>query len=195
MNSLSYCLTCKKDIPAKKEHFHCFTCGCRMHLNEKCTQLIKTAILGIEELGQNALLICNNCVTLKKCDKLIGTASKNQQQAPIEDKKFKSLQTEVNDIEKAITGLKVSFEQKSSEPPKPSAPIIKTKNTGKEFDKIGTRGLQESDAESARERNERDRREVKAMLNFLEIDCEITELRRIGQQQVNRKRTQCLKSQ
>ena len=31
--------------------------------------------------------------------------------------------------------------------------------------------------------------EVKAMLNFLELDCEITELRKIGQQQVNRNRT------
>ena len=31
--------------------------------------------------------------------------------------------------------------------------------------------------------------EVKAMVNFLEIDCEITELQRIGPQQVNRNRT------
>ena len=128
LDSLSYCLLCNKEIPAHEEDFHCFTCGCRMHLNEKCTQLSKTAILGIKELGQNALLICNNCVALKKRDKLIETASKIQQQAPIEDKKFKSLQTELNDIKEAITDLKVSSEQKSSEPPKPSAPIIKTTN-------------------------------------------------------------------
>ena len=188
MDSLSYCQTCNKEISANEEDFHCFTCGCRMHLNEKCTQLSKTAISGIKELGQNALLICNNCVALKKRDKLIETACKIQQQAPIEDKKFKSLQTEVNDIKKAITDLKVSFEQMSSEPPKLSPPIIKTTNTAKEFDGIRIRGLQESDAEGARERNEKDMSEVKAMLNFLEIDCEITELRRIGQQG-NRNRT------
>ena len=104
---------------------------------------------------------------LKKRDKLIETASKIQQQAPIEDKKFKSLQTEVNDFKKAITDLKLSFEQKSSEPPKPSAPILKTTNTAKEFDRIRIRGLQESDAKSARERNEKDMSEVKDMLNFL----------------------------
>ena len=186
MDSLSYCLTCNKEISANEEDFHCFTCGCRMHLNEKCTQLGKTAILGIKKLCQNALLICNNCVAPKKCDKLIETASKIQQQAPIEDKKFKSLQTEVNDIKKAITNLKVSFEQKLKEPREPSPPINKTTNTAKEIDGIRIRGLQESDAESARERNEKDISEVKAMLNFLEIDCEITEQRRIGQQQVNR---------
>ena len=151
-----------------------------MHLNEKCTQLSKTAILGIKELGQNAL-ICNNCVALKKRGKLIETAYKIQQQAPIEDKKFKSLQTEVNDIKKATTDLKVSFEQKSSEPPKPSPKNHQDNKRPKEFDGIRIRGLQESDAESAREGNEKGMSEVKAMLNFLEIDCEITELRRIGQ--------------
>ena len=101
---------------------------------------------------------------------------------------FKSLQTEVNDIGKAITDLEVSFEQKSSEPPKPSAPIIKTTNRAKKFDAIRIRGLQESDAESAGERNKKGMGEVKAMLNYLEMDYEITELRRIGQQQVNRNR-------
>ena len=119
---------------------------------------------------------------LKKRDKLIKTASKIQQQAPIEDKKFKSLQTEVNDIKEAITDLKVFSEQKSSKLPKLSPPIIKTTNNAKEFHGIRIRGLQESDAESARERNEKDLSEVKALLNFLEIDCEIAELRRKGQQ-------------
>ena len=66
-----------------------------MHFNEKCAQLSKTATLGIKERGRNAILICNNCVALKKRDKLIETASKIQQQAPIEDENFMSLQTEV----------------------------------------------------------------------------------------------------
>ena len=79
-----------------------------MHLDEKSTQLSRTATLGIKELGQNELLVCNNCVTPKKRDKLIENASKIQQQAPIEDKKFKSLQPEMNDTKKAITDLKVS---------------------------------------------------------------------------------------
>ena len=96
----------------------------------------------------------------------------------------------MNDIRKAITDLKVCFEQKSSEPLKPSAPIIKTTNTAKEFDGIRIRVFfPKSDAESARERNEKDMSEVKAMLNLLEIDCESTELQRLGQQQVNHKRT------
>ena len=149
--------------------------------------------MGIKELGQKAL-ICNNCVALRKRDKLIEIASKFQQQAPIEDKKFKSLQTEVNDIKKTITNLKVSFEQKSSEPTEPSPPIIKTTKTAKEFHGIRIRGLRERDAQSAREKNEKKISEVKAMLNFLEIDCEITELRRIGPQQVNRNRTLVFKA-
>ena len=194
MDSLSFCLTCNKEIPANEEDFHCFTCGYRMHLNEKCTLLGKTEILGMKELGQNALLICNNCVALEKRNKLIETASKSQQQAPIDNKKFKSLQTEVNDIKKTITDLKNFFGQKSNEPPKPSTPIIKTTNTAKDFDRIRLRSLQEIDAESARERNEKDRSEVKALLNLLEIDCEIAELRRVGQQQVNRNRTLVFKT-
>ena len=95
----------------------------------------------------------------------------------------------MNDNQKAITDLKLSFERKSSEHPTPSPPIIKTTNTAKEFDGIRIRGLQECDVESAREKNVKDMSGVKAMLNFLEIDCDITELRRIGQQQVNRNRT------
>ena len=92
-------------------------------------------------------------------------------------------------IQKAITDLKVSFEQKLSEPPKPSPPIIKTTNTAKKFDGIRIRGLQDSDTESAAEKSEKVMSEIKPMLNFLEIDCKLMELRRMGQQQVNRKRT------
>ena len=119
----------------------------------------------------------------------IETASKNQQQVPIKDEKFKSLEIEVNDFKTAKTDLKVSFKEKSTEPPKPFPPIIKTTNTAKEFDGTRIPGLQENDAESARERKERDMSDVKAMLNFLENDCKITELRRIGIQQLNRDRT------
>ena len=60
-DSLSYCLTCNKEIPGNEEDFHCFTCGFRMLVFEKCIQSKKTAILGMKELGQNALFICNNC--------------------------------------------------------------------------------------------------------------------------------------
>ena len=95
----------------------------------------------------------------------------------------------MNDIKRAITDLKVSFEQKSSEPPKPSEPVIKTTNTANQIDGTKIRGLQEIEAKSGKERNEKDMSEIKATLNFLKFDCEITELRRVGQQQVNRKRT------
>ena len=95
----------------------------------------------------------------------------------------------MNDIKKATTDLKVSFERKSSEPFKPAPPIIKTTKTATEFARIRIRGLQESDAKSATERNEKYMKEVKAMKSFLKTDCEITELRRIGRQQVNRGKT------
>ena len=181
MDSLSYFLTCKKEIPANEEDFHCFICGCRMHLNEKCAQLNITATLGINELGQNALFICNKCVTLKKRDKLIETHPNFNSRRPLRIKCSSRYKLKVlNDIEEALTDLKVFFEQNSSEPPKSSAPIIKTTNAAKKSDGIRIRGLRESDAESARERNEKDMIETKAMLNFVQIDCEITDLRRIG---------------
>ena len=88
--------------------------------------------------------------------------------------------------------MKVSLEQKSSEHPTPSPPVIKTTITAKQFDGVKKRGLQECDAESASERNDKDLSELKAMLHFLEKDCEITEIRRIGQQ-VNRNRTLVIK--
>ena len=56
----------------------------------------------------------------------------------------------------AIADQKVSFEQKSSDPTKPSPPIIEITKTAKEFDGIRFRGLQKSDVESERDRNEKD---------------------------------------
>ena len=49
MDSLSYFLTSKMEIPSNEEDFHCFLAGVgreEVYLNEKGTELSETAVLG-----------------------------------------------------------------------------------------------------------------------------------------------------
>ena len=187
---INACQTCQAEIPADEEMFACFTCGCKMHLSEKCTKLSKTAIEGIKALGQNALLLCNLCITLKKRDRLIEAGTKLQQSAPAEDKRLKSLQSEVNEIKKALDEIKETVT---------SNPTAGQNNVGtapgpeivpaRQAKGIRVRGIPESNAKSALQRQQHDMHEIKEMLNHMELECDITEVRRIGQQQQDRKRT------
>ena len=64
--------TCKIEISADGVVFHCFSCGVNFHLTKSCTALNDAALLGVKELGNNALLLCNDCVARKQRDRIIG---------------------------------------------------------------------------------------------------------------------------
>ena len=103
----NFCKTCKFEISADGVDFYCFSCGVNFHLTKSCTALNDAALLGVKELGNNALLLCNDCVARKQRDRIIESAAKIQQ--PKDDKQLKSLQTEVTEINKAISEFKKSF--------------------------------------------------------------------------------------
>ena len=185
-----FCKTCKFEISADGVDFHCFSCRVNFHLTKNCTALNDAALLGVKELGHNALLLCNDCVARKQRDRIIESAAKIQQ--PKDDKQLKSLQTEVTEINKAISELKKSFVKQ---------PIPKQTHMGAEHptpkktkeaeipEGIRVRGVPESTSKLARERKEHDMKEISDLMTFLSTECEITETKRIGPYQEGRART------
>ena len=180
---------CKKrefDIPADEQNFHCFTCGCRMHLNENCTKLIKVFLDGIKDLEQNALLLWNRCVVLKKRDKLIETASAIRQPKAVDDQKLKTLQADFNEMTKTISTEVVLSEM----PPLPSISkhIEIPKPEPIKLCGVRIHGVVESTAKAPREKNEHDMSQIHKMLTFMDIDCKITDVKWLGtcQEEENR---------
>ena len=120
------------------------------------------------------------------------TASKIQQ--PEEDKQLKKLQSEVADITKVISEIKVSVDKKASvptvpppnQPPQrpPPTPLPPTQPEG-----FRVRGVSETTSKLARERNKHDMAKIKELLKFMSIECQINELKRIGAYQVDKTRT------
>ena len=53
---------CKFERSADEVGFHCFSCGVNFHLTKGCTAPNDAALLGVKELGNNALLLYNDCV-------------------------------------------------------------------------------------------------------------------------------------
>ena len=106
---------------------------------------------------------------------------------------MKALQSEVVEIKKAISDIRETFAKREAMPnpilpPQvtPSPTINKPEPKPPKGIRVG--GVPESTTKIARERNEHDMKEVK-MLEFMSIDCEITEMQRIGPYQENRTRT------
>ena len=100
------CNTCNLDISAVQPRFSCLTYIKTKHLTEQCTKPLKTAIEGLKALGQNVFLLSNSFAVLNIRDKLVKSATKLQQVAPVKDKRLKTLETEVNEIKKAISEMK-----------------------------------------------------------------------------------------
>ena len=185
-----FCKTGKFEIFADEVDFHCFSCGVNFHLTKGCTALNDAVLLGVKELGNNALLLCNDCVAQKQRDWIIESAAKIQQ--PKDDKQLKSLQIEVTEIKKAKSELKESFVKQPI--PKQTHigaghPTPKKTVEAETPEGIRVRGVRESTSKLARERNEHDMKEISDLMTFLSMECEITEIKRIGPYQEGRART------
>ena len=181
------CKTCKSDIPSSEEIFRCVACDCILHLTTSCTGFSETAIAGLKELGKNVPHVCYRCVERNSHEELLNL-SENKEKHQRQESALSSIQAEISEIKKAIEQLKVSAQEKPQQPPpKPKVADPPPKNI--ELDGIRLRGIPESEDKPPRQRYEHDKRAVNLMLQHLNINTEITDIRRMGVFQAGRART------
>ena len=75
-----------------------------MHLEGTCTGLTNTAINGIKDLGLNAMLLCNTCVTNNERDNFIKCRTMMQINEKNE-KESEGIQARLKNMEKKLTAL------------------------------------------------------------------------------------------
>ena len=75
-----------------------------MHLESTCTGLTNTAINGIKDLGLNAMLLCDTCVTNNERDNFIKCRTMMQMNEKIE-KESEGIQARLENMEKRLTAL------------------------------------------------------------------------------------------
>ena len=129
------------------------------------------------------------CVVLKKRDKLIETADGIRKPEAVDDQMLKALQADSNEMKEIITDIKEVVQ--SGKPPTPSVTkhIEIPKLESKQMDGIRVLGVAESIAETPREKNEHNVSEIYKMMTFMDIDCEITNIKRLGTYQEDKNRT------
>ena len=75
-----------------------------MHIESTCTGLTNTAINGIKDLGLNAMLLCDTCVTNNERDNFIKCRTMMQMNNKIE-KESEGIQARLETMEKRLTAL------------------------------------------------------------------------------------------
>ena len=75
-----------------------------MHLESTCTGLTNTAINGIKDLGLNAMLLCDTCVTNNERDNFIKCRTMMQMNEKIE-KESEGIQARLENMEKRLAAL------------------------------------------------------------------------------------------
>ena len=79
-----------------------------MHLTETFTGLSDAALIGIQSLGENALLLCSNCVYIKQQLKMKLSSRTNQKQ----EEKMINFETELSDLKLSVEGIKTTLQKK-----------------------------------------------------------------------------------
>ena len=74
------CKTCRKEIGNNDTTFYCIACGVFMHLTTPCTGITKEGINGILEIGQNIMLLCNDCVARNRRDDVMDSLINTRRQ-------------------------------------------------------------------------------------------------------------------
>ena len=147
-----------------------------MHLTATCTGLSHVALKGIQALGENALLLCNNSVYNKENKMKLSSWTKQTQK-----KEMKNLDSGMKDI-------KTSFEENKSilQRKQPAETQNKTMSSTKEnipaqdeLTGIRIRGADESNDKNLRIRHKH-ALAVKKILSHLEIVADIGDFFRLG---------------
>ena len=136
------------------------------------------------------MLHCNSCVVLNKREKLVYSATKLQQVALADDERLKTVQKEVNENQKAGSEIKETViaitravENAVNKPVVEQAIIEAPAEKSNRL-----KGVSECSSRNAWEKQRDYMKEIKQMLAFMNVDCKITELRRLGPQQKKNKK-------
>ena len=105
----------QKPLNARDRCFSCVSCNAQTHLEGTCTGLTNTAINGIEDLGLDAMLLCDTCVTNNERDDFIKCRTMMQINEKFE-KEGEGLQARQENMEKRLTAL-VDEKSKTLLPP------------------------------------------------------------------------------
>ena len=181
------CKTCEDPVTETDEVFVCITCGDTMHWTKTCTVLIC-----------KILMICNKCSDNGKRDAVVSMVSR--QQAALETIKSQIKEAEASlkcksdeELQKYSDVLLSKLEEKSLPLVKHSSPELdlleQTKQVEKERDGIRIRGLPEVGNRVASERFEHDLAEVNKIFAHFGLQCEATDVRRLGKYDPARPRT------
>ena len=103
-NMTKNCKTCKTPIYARDRCCSCVSCNAQMNLEGTCTGLTNTAINGIKDLGLNALLLCDTCVTNNERENFIKCRTMMQINEKIE-KESEGIQARLEHMEKKLMAL------------------------------------------------------------------------------------------
>ena len=173
------CKTCKKPITNKSQIFNCIACGDVMHMTKTCTGISETAILGISEISQNVLLLCNCCVGNNRKESMINDLM--QTRPSIAETKLNEIAEQFSTFKQEIDSLKQKIDETSKKPQnrnEPKQPALNKPESS--YNGIRIRGLLELGSKSSRDRHEHDLEEVNKLLAFLTVEAKITDLKRLG---------------
>ena len=179
------CKTCEFALDKTDAAFNCLSCACVMHLTEECAGLSKNLVKAIKDLGSNILLLCNECVDAGKRDLIVRreTVSRIEER---NEAKLNHMTSQLNEIKTELNNLKHEHVKTFADgestinvalPPEPTPKMTKPVNIE---DGIRIRGLPESDSKDARQRHEHDMNEVHKILQHMNTDCLIDDIRRVG---------------
>ena len=154
-----------------------------MHLTKQCTGISEAAIMGIKEISQNVILICNECVKNNQRDTILSTIVTSR--PSMTDEKITTMTEQFENFRKEMESIKQSVEDMKSAPKRPPHPeptqlISRKPNAQATYDGIRIRGIEEMKSKDSRKRHEHDLEEVNKLFALLTINAEVTDLKRLG---------------
>ena len=97
------CKECKNVLDKSEAAFRCLSCGCVMHLNQ-CSGLAKNLVKAIQELGNNILLLCNQCVDAGRRDVIVEREASARKEETTEAK-FDLVSSQLTAIKESIASI------------------------------------------------------------------------------------------
>ena len=191
------CKTCEDPVTETDEVFVCIACRDTMHWTKTCTGFSESLLSGLSEVRNNILMICNKCSDNGKRDAVVSMVSR--QQAALETIKSQIKEAEASLKCKSDKALQKYSDVLLSKLEENSLPLVKhsspeldleqTKQVEKERDGIRIHGLPEVGNRVASERFEHDLAEVNKIFAHFGLQCEATDVRRLGKYDPARPRT------
>ena len=150
-----------------------------MHMTKICTGISEPAILGISEISQNVLLLCNCCVGNNRKESMINDLM--QSRPSIAETKLNEIAEQFSTFKQEIDSLKQKIDDTNKKPQNRNEPEQHALNKPESsYNGIRIRGLLELDSKSSRDRHEHDLEEVNKLFAFLTVEAKITVLKRLG---------------